>query len=494
VTSVNQLPPLPKGWLRTQIQDISETTSGGTPSRKNKGFFSGDIPWLKSGELADNLNVNSAEEAITPQALDNSSAKIMPKGSLLVALYGATVGKLGLLTIDAAINQAICAIQPYQGVYPKYLFWYLSSYRKNFLNARKGGAQPNISQEIVRTALVPLAPTAEQLRIIAKVEELFSFLDTGVESLRKVKAQLKRYRQAVSKYAFEGKLTEEWRKTHKQQTEPAIKLLERVRQERREKLGTRYKEPLSIDASELPELPESWVWARLADVSKTTSGGTPSRKKKEYYCGKIPWLKSGELKDTIVDAPEESITDEGLANSSTRIIPKGTLLIALYGATVGKLGILGIDSAINQAICAIMLNGGVSRNFLFWYLRQHRDELLNIRKGGAQPNISQDVVRNIVLPLPPLLEQRKIEEEVESGMSLIYEVETVLKKSLKQAERLRQGILKQAFEGKLVPQDPNDEPAEKLLERVKAERAKSKGEKDTNSKNKSQLELSTYVK
>ena len=204
MTYSNQL-PLPKGWLWTQIQDISETRSGGTPSRKNKDFFLGKIPWLKSGELADNLNINFAEESITQQALDNSSAKIIPKGSLLVALYGATVGKLGLLTIDAAINQAICAIQPYPGVYPKYLFFYLSSYRKNFLNARKGGAQPNISQEIVKTALVPLAPTEEQLRIIIKVEELFSFLDAGTESLHKVQAQLKRYRQAVLKHAFEGK-------------------------------------------------------------------------------------------------------------------------------------------------------------------------------------------------------------------------------------------------------------------------------------------------
>ena len=122
MTSVSQL-PLPKGWCWTKIQDIGETTSGGTPSRKNKDFFSGEIPWLKSGELADNSSINSAEEAITQQALDNSSAKIIPKGSLLVALYGATVGKLGILAIDAAINQAICAIQPYHGVYSEYLFY-----------------------------------------------------------------------------------------------------------------------------------------------------------------------------------------------------------------------------------------------------------------------------------------------------------------------------------------------------------------------------------
>lgn len=233
MTTINQLAPLPKGWNWTKIQDISETTSGGTPSRKNKEFFTGKIPWLKSGELADNLCITSSEEAITQQALDNSSARIIPKGSLLVALYGATVGKLGLLGIDAAINQAICAIQPYEGVNAKYLFYYLSSYRKKFLNARKGGAQPNISQEIVKAAMVPLAPTAEQLRIITKVEELFSFLDAGMASLERVQGQKNNLglanllRQSVLNHAYKGKLVPQ-----DPNDEPAEKILERIKAER----------------------------------------------------------------------------------------------------------------------------------------------------------------------------------------------------------------------------------------------------------------------
>lgn len=122
------------------------------------------------------------------------------------------------------------------------------------------------------------------------------------------------------------------------------------------------------------DVPDEWVWTKMGEVCETKSGGTPSRNNKTYYGGTIPWLKSGELKNEIINSAEESITESGLENSSTKIIPKGTLLIALYGATVGKLGILGIDAAINQAICAIYIkiNNSLDQKFLFWYAAEAR--------------------------------------------------------------------------------------------------------------------------
>ena len=212
--------------------------------------------------------------------------------------------------------------------------------------------------------------------------------------------------------------------------------------------------------------------AKLGDLCQMNSGGTPSRKNEKYYGGLIPWLKSGELKNGPITSTEENITEEGLENSSAKIIPKETLLIALYGATVGKLGILGIDSAINQAICAIFTPDILERNYLFWYLMNYRNKLLNSRIGGAQPNISQAIVNNIIFPFPTFPEQHRIVEEIERRLSVADEVEKIVEQSLKQAERLRQSILKKAFEGKLVPQDPTDEPASVLLERIKEEKTK----------------------
>jgi type I restriction enzyme S subunit len=142
---------------------------------------------------------------------------------------------------------------------------------------------------------------------------------------------------------------------------------------------------------------------RLDEVAETTSGGTPNRSVSEYYGGRIPWIKSGELNDGLIDQAEESITDEGLRNSSARITPKGTLVIALYGATVGKTGILKIDAATNQAVCAIIpKNGEIKTQFLFWFFRHKRPEFLKNSFGGAQPNISQRILRETKLPVPPI--------------------------------------------------------------------------------------------
>ncbi len=202
---------LPAGWEQVRLGDVCRTGSGGTPSRKKRNYFGDGIPWLKSGELNGGLVISTAE-SITQEGLERSNCKILSRGTLLIALYGATVGKLGILGLDAAINQAICAISTPPEIDSKYLLWFLSAHRNVLLNARKGGAQPNISQQIVNDVCFPLAPLNEQRRIVSKIEQLFSDLDAGVAALQKAKEQLKRYRQAVLKAAVEGKLTAEWRR------------------------------------------------------------------------------------------------------------------------------------------------------------------------------------------------------------------------------------------------------------------------------------------
>ncbi len=485
MTNVKKLPPLPKGWLWTQIQDISETTSGGTPSRKNKDFFSGKIPWLKSGELADNLNINSAEEAINQQALDNSSAKIIPKGSLLVALYGATVGKLGLLTIDAAINQAICAIQPYQGVFPKYLFYYLSSYRKNFLNARKGGAQPNISQEIVKLALVPLAPTAEQLGIISKVEELFSFLDAGAESRRKGQAQLKRYRQAVLKYAFEGKLTEEWRKTHKDRAMPNRNLLK----------DNTPDELLIVSSPFIQKLPEEWFWIKLSKISDSMKNGIyrPSSfyADEGFACLRMYNIEKGSIvwKDIKrMKLKREEIEEYGLK--------PGDILVNRVNSRelVGKSAVIpeSLEPCVYESknIRLRLINQLADSKYVAFWILYYGQKYFNrnAQQTVGMASINQEQLGSMLIPFCSLLEQQLVVQEIERHFSVADASENAVFSCLKLTERLRQSVLKKAFEGELVPQNPNDEPAERLLLRIKNEHSGNK------SKVNGQLELSRYVK
>lgn len=162
----------------------------------------------------------------------------------------------------------------------------------------------------------------------------------------------------------------------------------------------------------------NWKTVKLGDVCKTTSGGTPKRGVANYYNGDIPWVKSGELKDSLIKKTGEHISKLGLDSSSAKLIPKGTLLIALYGATVGKLGILDIEAASNQAVCAIYPSKAVHQKYLFHYLFKIRNELIERSSGGAQPNISQDIIRNLKIPLPPLSEQRRIAEILDKADAL----------------------------------------------------------------------------
>jgi len=197
------------------------------------------------------------------------------------------------------------------------------------------------------------------------------------------------------------------------------------------------------------KLPEGWKWARLGEVVETKSGGTPPRGIISYYGGSIPWVKSGELNDGLISKTEEMITEEGVANSSAKIFPAGTLLIALYGATVGRLGILEMDAATNQAVCGIFTSDEINRDFLYYYLLKERNQLLRISFGGAQPNISQDIVRKLMVPLPPLSEQKRIAAILKEQMSEAEKLRKSLEEQLETINKIPAALLQRAFSGEL---------------------------------------------
>ena len=218
-------------------------------------------------------------------------------------------------------------------------------------------------------------------------------------------------------------------------------------------------------------LPNGWAWTRVSEIGNTTSGGTPLRSKKEYYSGKIPWLKSGELEDNLITDTQEKITDSGLKNSNAKIFPQGTLLIALYGATVGKTGILAIPASTNQAVCAIFTEDStIDKKYLWFYLRYKRKDLARQSFGGAQPNISQEIIRNLDVPLPPLLEQHRIVGRVEELLQELRTMKEALEKAFAFGKQFRQSVLAKALRGEFTERDPSDESAQKLLERIKQER------------------------
>ena len=257
--------------------------------------------------------------------------------------------------------------------------------------------------------------------------------------------------------------------------EPASVLLERIKAEKERliKEGKIKRSKKSAKTSDTPhyenvpfEVPDNWVWMTLGEVGTWQSGGTPSRSNKTYYGGNIPWLKTGDLNDGLISDIPESITEEAVANSSAKINPAGSVLIAMYGATIGKLGILTFPATTNQACCACIEFNAITQLYLFYFLLSQRNGFIAKGGGGAQPNISKEIIVNTFIPLPPLSEQQRIVMEIEKWFALIDQVEqgkADLQNTIKQT---KSKILDLAIHGKLVPQDPNDEPAIKLLKRI----------------------------
>jgi type I restriction enzyme, S subunit len=199
-------------------------------------------------------------------------------------------------------------------------------------------------------------------------------------------------------------------------------------------------------------LPIGWEWKKLDVLSTTTSGGTPSRGNPGYFSGDIPWIKSGELNDGFITNSEEHISPAAIESSNAKKIPRGTLLIAMYGATVGKLGILDIEAATNQAVCAIFPHKQLNRNFLFWFLKYYRKDLIEASFGGAQPNISQTLIRNIEVPIPfpddydkSLEIQNGIVLRIENASNEIAEARRLHEKIVVDTNRLMDAVLAEVF-------------------------------------------------
>ena len=280
-------------------------------------------------------------------------------------------------------------------------------------------------------------------------------------------------KNAILQLAVQGKLV-----PHDPNDEPVSELLKSIRAEKgrliKEGKIKREKPLSSITEDEIPfDIPESWEWVRLGEISFITSGGTPSRTVSSYWGGDIPWVKISDISGKYVTKTEEKITLLGLESSSAKIFPKGTLLYTIF-ATIGTVGILDIDAATNQAIAGVTFYGQYNLDYLYYILLGLKDILVAKGKGMAQMNINQTILKNTPIPLPPLAEQQRIVAKIEELMPMVKEYgkaeERLASLNEEFSEKLKKSILQQAIQGKLTERDPADEPAFELLKRIKAEK------------------------
>ncbi len=516
-----ELYELPEGWIWVTVGEISKNIHYGYTASALPEVT--EVKLLRITDIQNNLvDWNSVPYCTIDD--DKKHQYLLKEGDLLFARTGATVGKSYL--IERKIPEAVFAsylIRIILGdeVIRKFIYNFFQSngYWLQIHQGKLGIGQPNVNAQVLSKITLPLPPLAEQHRIVAKIEELFTELDAGVELLKKLKAKLKRYRQAVLKAAVEGNLTKEWREANQGKLEPASMLRDRILKQRREKweaeqLGKmkaqgkipkddswklKYKDPVAPDTSDLPELPDGWCWVSVDQISNLVTDGdhNPPKRSERVPFG-IPHLTAKNINNWKLSEEGCSyITQEDFERIRKRYEPQaGDVLITCVG-TLGRTAIVPdnylFSADRNLAVIRLAENGMIQKFLLFNLNTTAAQKNIHNASGStAQPHFYLADIRAFIVALAPIDEQSIIIEKTEYFLSVIDQLEKTIDSNLKRAEKLRQSILKQAFEGKLVPQDPNDEPAEKLLERIKTEKAKqttTKTKRKTQSKTESNIQL-----
>lgn len=383
-------------------------------------------------------------------------------GDILVS-WSATLDAFIWRRGPAILNQHIFKVVPRtERVDPRFLFYQLKQviFSMSLGEHAHGSTMKHINRKPFLAHPFWCPRLEHQRKIGQNLDKLFSRIEDSERTLKRIQAKLKQARASILKAAVEGRLVEteaELARRTGRTFEPADQQLARINRKPGKKRPIPEGQQDALSQIEgHPSHPEGWALCKLGDIGRWTSGGTPSRRNPAFFGGSIPWVKTGELNDSVVTSFEETITIEGMRNSAAKLFPAGTLLVAMYGATIGMTGILGMDASTNQA-CAALLPSEAnieSIRYLQLYLQSQRHQLRDAGQGGAQPNISQGILKDWSLRLPPINEQQRIIAEVDRRFSVLDQVESTVQASLARCVLLRQAILKRAFEGRLVPAPP----------------------------------------
>ncbi len=362
-------------WKEYRIENIcSNITSGGTPNTRKDEYYGGNIPWVRTQEV--NFNrLYDTDIKISEAGLKNSSAKWIPENSVIIAMYGATAGKVAINKIPVTTNQACCnlVIDNSKADY-RFVYYNILSRFSSIANMAVGGAQQNLNAGMIKDLIIKIPKLNVQLAIA----EILSSLDDKIELNNKINQELESLAQLLFKHWF-------------------------VDFEFPNENGEPYKSSGGeMVESELGEVPKGWICDTIESLTeKISSGGTPSTKRNEYYEGEIKWFSTKELQDGFLFQSERTITELGLNNSSAKIFPNDTVLMAIYAApTVGRLGILTENSAFNQAAIGLIAKKEVGREFIYLLLKYLRNDFNNLANGAAQQNLNVGLVKNYKVVKP----------------------------------------------------------------------------------------------
>jgi type I restriction enzyme S subunit len=472
---------LPKGWVFQRLNNIIDVRDGTHNSPKDSTAFK-TFPLITSKNFVNGtIDFENARRISEEDHIEISKRSNVEKGDILFSMIGGNLGNQVIVSDDRQFsikNLALLKFYDKDLTIPFFFKKFTEYLALDIQKKAKGGAQPFVGLGELRNIIVGLPPLEEQKRIVEKIDRLmllcdkleeernrrsklqlqinsaainnlinapdeasfndaWNYIANHFDTLYTTKQNVTDLKEVILNLAMRGKLV-----LQDENDQSALELHKEILLEKDNliKNGSirKQKELPVIKKEEITfEVPKNWKWVRLNDFGTWKSGSTPNRSNSSFYEGKIPWVKSGEVKQGRIRITSETITEYALEKCSLHINPIGSVLIAMYGANIGEAGVLEIEAATNQAVCACNIFKGIDNNYLYNLLLSLKKNFISQGAGAAQPNISREKIINTVVPLPPYEEQKRIVKRINQLFNLCDNLE----KNIEQASQKQSQIL-----------------------------------------------------
>jgi type I restriction enzyme S subunit len=425
------------------------------------------------------LYLEDSEDRISKVALSDAGMALYPAKSILMVTRSSILQHtfpVALARVDSTVNQDIKVIAPHSEIDTIFLLYSLRAFGQIILQrcSKAGTTVQSIDSDKLEAFPFPLPPLAEQKRIAQKLDALLAQVDTLKARIDAIPALLKRFRQSVLESAFSGELTAEWRQLHPDTKAASIMDVRQAWRDHYQRSGRKFAPP-NLDPTNLrDDLPPTWQATQIGIIFDVFVGATPARDRTDFWKGSISWVSSAEVAFCRIRSTKEKITEAGYSATSTNLHPPGTVMLAMIGQgkTRGQPAILAIDACHNQNTAALRVHDEYCvPEYLYYYLWGKYEETRRFGGGNNQQALNKKSVQSLPFPLAPLAEQTEIVRRVEQLFAYADQLEAKVAAAQQRIDALTQSLLAKAFRGELVPQDPSDEPASVLLERIRTQRA-----------------------
>ena len=411
---------IPQDWELRKIKTNFDIIAGATPKSGEASFWDGDIPWITPADYTtEGIYVSAGHKSITHDGLNSCATSLIPEGSIIFSKR-APVGLVAINSNPLCTNQGCLSCVPKDLVDAKYFYYVMSIYGEQFDLFASGTTFKEISADAFANFKLPYPDFETQKQIASFLDTKCAEIDALIAAKEKTNALLKERRQSIIYEAVTKGL------------DPTA--------------------PMKDSGVEwIGKIPERWSVTKIGFLFNTIgSGTTPTSSDGSYYDGEYNWLQTGDLNDSIIETTEKTITDLAIKNYSVlNCYSVGSLVIAMYGATIGKLGILGVPCYTNQACCVLDDPQNADTKYVYYWLLGYRQVLINLSLGGGQPNISQSIIRSFRVCLPPKNEQEAIAKELDNEVSSLDHIMKQNKKTIQLLKEYRQSLIYEAVTGKI---------------------------------------------